>query len=524
MTKIRSIRPLDRWCRRASLASSAAAGLGLLMLPLIDTGDPPMYRHRDRPGKVAVHTLPGSVTTPEKKPENKPESLQVATAPMGSSEPTIAGRVERPVERARDTPQASAPPERIVSPSPAPELASPGGSGRSFPAPVAKPIGVALPAAAFASAAGTRPAPGDPMSADAVPAAAASAVVTENSTMMPPPKPEKTGSAPALSAALVSAASHGTGPAQVEATRVKPPHLAEPPAIADPSVPSPAAPLPPDSWTSAEIEAAQQECATLLGPLDAEVEHVEAFRTGLCGVPAPVKLQRLGISRKVELQPAVLTNCRVVAGLSDWVEETLQPAAQEAFGSPVARIIGASSYSCRNRYNNPGQRISEHAFANAIDIAGFVLADGRRIDVKSNWGPTARDIKAEAKALADAAKDATGKTPAGDKSARAAASTPPITTSDTKPSKAALERRTAWNPAGLQKLGAPPAKDALPIMPSGGTAPSRTVASAESRFLHRLHSGACQIFGTVLGPEANDAHRDHFHLDMKDRRKTAFCE
>ena len=40
----------------------------------------------------------------------------------------------------------------------------------------------------------------------------------------------------------------------------------------------------------------------------------------------------------------------------------------------------------------------------------------------------------------------------------------------------------------------------------------------EATFLKRLHGGSCTVFATVLGPEANEAHRDHFHLDMKVRR------
>ena len=48
--------------------------------------------------------------------------------------------------------------------------------------------------------------------------------------------------------------------------------------------------------------------------------------------------------------------------------------------------------------------------------------------------------------------------------------------------------------------------------------------SAESAFLHRLHKGACGVFGTVLGPEANEAHRDHFHFDLAARKRNAFCE
>jgi hypothetical protein len=38
-------------------------------------------------------------------------------------------------------------------------------------------------------------------------------------------------------------------------------------------------------------------------------------------------------------------------------------------------------------------------------------------------------------------------------------------------------------------------------------------------FLHDIHDGACKIFGTTLGPEANDAHKNHFHLDMTERRR-----
>ena len=47
---------------------------------------------------------------------------------------------------------------------------------------------------------------------------------------------------------------------------------------------------------------------------------------------------------------------------------------------------------------------------------------------------------------------------------------------------------------------------------------------AKSDFVRTVHDEACNTFGTVLGPEANEAHKDHFHLDMKARRRSAFCE
>ena len=46
----------------------------------------------------------------------------------------------------------------------------------------------------------------------------------------------------------------------------------------------------------------------------------------------------------------------------------------------------------------------------------------------------------------------------------------------------------------------------------------------KSDFVRKVHDDACNIFGTVLGPDANEAHKDHLHLDMKARRRSAFCE
>jgi hypothetical protein len=43
-------------------------------------------------------------------------------------------------------------------------------------------------------------------------------------------------------------------------------------------------------------------------------------------------------------------------------------------------------------------------------------------------------------------------------------------------------------------------------------------------FLRAVHDQACNFFGTVLGPDANAAHANHFHLDMAARRHKAFCE
>jgi hypothetical protein len=68
----------------------------------------------------------------------------------------------------------------------------------------------------------------------------------------------------------------------------------------------------------------------------------------------------------------------------------------------VVEIKQISAYSCRGMNGQPGARISEHAFGNALDIAAFVLADGRKVTVKNGWRGTPeeqgflRDIQAAA--------------------------------------------------------------------------------------------------------------------------------
>lgn len=44
----------------------------------------------------------------------------------------------------------------------------------------------------------------------------------------------------------------------------------------------------------------------------------------------------------------------------------------------------------------------------------------------------------------------------------------------------------------------------------------------KSRFLRRVRDGACKSFATVLSPDYNAAHRDHFHFDMS-RRWSGVC-
>ena len=121
--------------------------------------------------------------------------------------------------------------------------------------------------------------------------------------------------------------------------------------------------------------------------------------------------------------------CPVAAGMAMLEWNVIQPAAQRHFGAKVRTVEHFGSYNCRRMYGRDAGDWSEHATANAIDLSGFVLADGTRISVVRDW--------------------------------------------DGDPKKAA--------------------------------------------FLREVRDGACTLFATVLSPDYNAAHRDHFHLDQANR-------
>jgi hypothetical protein len=87
----------------------------------------------------------------------------------------------------------------------------------------------------------------------------------------------------------------------------------------------------------------------------------------------------------VTLKPTATLACPIVSVLDHWIAATVQPAAQRWFGSRVVEIKQISAYSCRGMNGNPYAHISEHAFGNALDIAAFTLADGRRVTVRDGW-------------------------------------------------------------------------------------------------------------------------------------------
>jgi hypothetical protein len=79
--------------------------------------------------------------------------------------------------------------------------------------------------------------------------------------------------------------------------------------------------------------------------------------------------------------------CETAVALALWLEYEVQPLARDMFGQPVRSLHSLGSYACRNIVGNRlwSNVRSQHATANAADIAGFTLADGRSISVKAKW-------------------------------------------------------------------------------------------------------------------------------------------
>jgi hypothetical protein len=100
-----------------------------------------------------------------------------------------------------------------------------------------------------------------------------------------------------------------------------------------------------------------------------------------CGFDNAVRIERTS----VQVGQSFTLSCPAAVSLALWERHALQPAAQSILGSRVRSMQHFGSFACRNVYGREGGRRSQHASADALDVAGFVLEDGRRITVAAHW-------------------------------------------------------------------------------------------------------------------------------------------
>ena len=151
----------------------------------------------------------------------------------------------------------------------------------------------------------------------------------------------------------------------------------------------------------------------------------DAYYGAGCSTINTVRIEGLsGDAANIAVTNLGAVTCPLARTFSGWARYGVDRAARQILGRSLIRIETMGSYSCRN-VAGTGSR-SAHARAEAIDVAAFVLADGRRISVLEDWN-------------------------AGD--------------------------------------------------------------AEEREFLQTVQRSACKRFGTVLGPDYNAAHANHFHLE-----------
>jgi hypothetical protein len=138
--------------------------------------------------------------------------------------------------------------------------------------------------------------------------------------------------------------------------------------------------------------------------------------------------------------------------------------------------------------------LSEHALANAFDVSEFVFASGMRISVAEAWPKMV------------APPVPTPKPPEED------AKTETVATSSTSKSSGSNLNEVTEAKASAQAPPKPP-----PVAEEPKPDPT-------SSFVRKVHDDACKTFGTILGPDADAAHKTHFHLDMKARHHSSFCQ
>ena len=103
---------------------------------------------------------------------------------------------------------------------------------------------------------------------------------------------------------------------------------------------------------------------------------------GFCQIQDAVVIT--GGAARLEPLGAVMT-CKEALAFAVWERQVVQPQALRLLGAKVVSIQHYGAFSCRRMYAGQDTSVSEHASADALDVAGFTLADGRRISVAGDW-------------------------------------------------------------------------------------------------------------------------------------------
>ena len=140
---------------------------------------------------------------------------------------------------------------------------------------------------------------------------------------------------------------------------------------------------PPGLATAMKFERAAADrlaCRQILREGAVRFTEVPTRTDGACATLNAVRLQG-GVTPLSPAAPAM--TCPQALAYAFWDRHDLRPAAREVLRTRAVAVEHYGTYACRNIAGR--ERLSEHAFANALDVAQIRLADGRRVSVLRNF-------------------------------------------------------------------------------------------------------------------------------------------
>ena len=138
------------------------------------------------------------------------------------------------------------------------------------------------------------------------------------------------------------------------------------------------------AWSRSEVLVARTACERTLAGLDIIWRPDEPIgEPGGCGTPAPIAIAEVA---QIRIDPPATVNCDFAKALHGWLSQSVQPLARKQVGASIVGIRNASSYACRRRNNATSGKLSEHAKANALDIAAFDFSRKAQITVAGGAG------------------------------------------------------------------------------------------------------------------------------------------
>ena len=158
-----------------------------------------------------------------------------------------------------------------------------------------------------------------------------------------------------------------------------------------PGTPDPIGPpLPPGEHAAEPAEPTappriyQTACpAVLLGKVEAKA--LPPIEEKQCGTQSPLSVTGvLANGRMVPVSGGVETDCGIASALPAWIE-SIDSYLMARDNTRIAELVVGTSYMCRNVNNGSTGNLSFHAFADALDVVGFKLEDGRFITVEGGW-------------------------------------------------------------------------------------------------------------------------------------------